>query len=179
VIRVYAFHKPKGVLTSTVSERGATPVFDLLPEPYRGFFAVGRLDKDSEGLLLFASDSRFAQRLMDPGAVAKTYLVTVEGFLSEGAMEEIRKGGAALDDRVLRPIEVEREGRAPRGGTRYRVVLHEGLRRQIRRVFAAHGRKVRRLVRIAVGPVALGALAPGEGRELDATEAEALVAATR
>src|SRR5207248_3317027 len=144
--RVYAFHKPPGVVTSTVSERGATPVFDLLPEPYRRFFAVGRLDKESEGLLLFADDARFAQGLMDPGAVSKTYLVTAEGFLPQSALDAIRSGGATLDGRVLRPVEVERVGRAPRGGTRYAVVLHEGVRRQIRRLFAAHGHKVRRLV---------------------------------
>jgi pseudouridine synthase len=65
---------------STAAEDGATPVYDLLPPECRTWFAVGRLDKDSEGLLLFSDDARLAQRLMDPGGVVKTYEVVVEGF---------------------------------------------------------------------------------------------------
>src|SRR5262249_31151822 len=153
-----------------VTEAGATPLFDVLPEPYRAWFAVGRLDKDSEGLVLLSDDARLAQRLMDPGGAAKVYEVTVEGFPSEKALASFRAGGSVLDGRVLRPAAIERVGKAPRGGTRYRVTLSEGVNREIRRAFLAAGHRVRRLVRVGVGPVRLGDLAPGEGRELDAHE---------
>jgi pseudouridine synthase len=174
--RVYAFHKPRGVLSSRVSEAGARPLPDVLPATYRAWFAVGRLDKDSEGLLLLSDDARFAQALMDPGGVEKVYEVVVEGFPSEVALSPLRAGGTSLDGRVLRPVRVERLGKAPRGGTRYRVTLSEGVNREIRRLFRAIGHRVRRLVRVAVGPVALGDLAPGEGRELAPVEVDTLTA---
>jgi len=179
VPRIYAFHKPRGVLSSSVSEAGATPLVDVLPEPYRRWFAVGRLDKNSEGLILLCDDARLAQRLMDPGGAAKVYEVTVEGFPAEDALAPFRAGGTILDGRALRPIAIERIGKAPRGGTRYRVTLSEGVNREIRRLFRGIGHRVRRLVRVAVGPVALGDLAPGAGRELSKDEADALVQALR
>jgi pseudouridine synthase len=175
--RVFAFHKPRGVLCSAAAEAGARPVADLLPAEFRGWFAVGRLDKESEGLLLFSDDARFAQRLMDPGGVAKVYEVVVEGFPGDAALAPMRAGGAELDGRALRPVEVTRLGKAPRGGTRFRVVLHEGVNREIRRLFRAAGHKVRRLTRVAVGPVELGEMEEGEGREISANEGERLKAA--
>ncbi len=149
---------------------------DLLPAEVRGWFAVGRLDKDSEGLLLFSDDAVFAQRLMDPGGVAKTYEVVVEGFPPDEALALMRAGGTQLDGRSLRPVDVTRLGKAPRGGTRYRVVLHEGVNREIRRLFLAAGHKVRRLKRVGVGPVELGELKEGEGREISSSERERLQA---
>lgn len=177
--RVFALHKPRGVVCSTVAEGGARPVTTLLPEPYRAWWSVGRLDKESEGLLLFADDPGVAQRLMDPGALAKTYVVTVEGFPDDASLEPIREGGLVLDGRILRPVVVERIGKAPRGGTRYRVVLREGVNREIRRLFRAAGHDVRRLVRVAVGPVELGDLAAGSGRELSPAEVAGVVSALR
>lgn len=178
-VRIYAWHKPRGVLVSRVAEGGAATVFSLLAEPYRRWFPVGRLDKDSEGLLLFANDAVTAQRLMDPGGLAKRYLVTVHGLPTEAALEAMRRGGTVLDGHPLRPLEVRLVGKAPRGGTRLEVTLHEGRNRQIRRLFHAAGTKVRRLVRVALGPVHLGELAPGAGRELGAAEVEAAVTAAR
>jgi 23S rRNA pseudouridine2605 synthase len=175
-VRIFAFHKPRGVVTSTVEEGGAAHVFSLLPEEYRGWYAVGRLDKESEGLLLFCDDAKWAQRLMDPGGASKTYEVVVEGFPRDEALGFMREGGHLLDGRALRPVEVERLGKAPRGGTRLRVVLHEGVNREIRRLFRAAGHKVRKLVRVAVGPVALGSLEKGKGRELSGREVEQLAA---
>ncbi len=163
-------------MVSRVREGGARTVFELLPEADRDWFAVGRLDKDSEGLLLFCDDPRLAQRLMDPGAVAKRYLVTVAGFPREEELEPMRRGGLVIDGQPARPAEVRRLGKAPRGGTRLEVVLHEGRNREIRRLFLAAGFKVRRLVRTAVGPLELGDLPEGEGRELDAAEVAALAA---
>jgi pseudouridine synthase len=175
--RVFAFHKPRGVVCSAVAEGGATPVYGLLPPEFRAWFAVGRLDKESEGLLLFSDDAVFAQRLMDPGGVAKIYEVVVEGFPDDAALAPMRAGGAAMDGRFLRPVEVTRIGKAPRGGTRYRVVLHEGVNREIRRLFRAAGHKVRRLRRVAVGPVELGEMKEGEGREISSSERGRLEAA--
>jgi pseudouridine synthase len=177
VPRVFALHKPRGVVCSTAAESGATPVTDLLPPELHGWFSVGRLDKDSEGLLLFSDDAAFAQRLMDPGGIAKTYEVVVEGFPDDDVLARMRSGGTEMDGRVLLPVEVTRLGKAPRGGTRFRVVLHEGVNRQIRRLFRAAGHKVRRLTRVSVGPVALGELGPGEGREISSSERERLQAA--
>jgi 23S rRNA pseudouridine2605 synthase len=173
--RVFLFFKPRGALCSTVEEGGARTVFGLLPEPYRAWFMVGRLDKDSEGLLLFADDARWAQRLMDPGSLAKTYDVVVEGFPREETLQFMRTGGHVLDGRALRPAAVTRLGKAPRGGTRFRVTLHEGVNRQIRRLFLAAGHKVRRLTRSSVGPVTLGGLSSGEGRELGLEEVDEVV----
>jgi pseudouridine synthase len=175
--RVFAFHKPRGVVCSAVAEGSATPVYDLLPPEIRSWFAVGRLDKESEGLLLFADDAAFAQRLMDPGGVAKVYEVVVEGFPDDAALAPMRAGGTELDGRRLRPVEVVRVGKAPRGGTRFRVVLHEGVNREIRRLFRAAGHKVRHLRRVAVGPVELGEIKEGEGREMSSSEREQLRAA--
>jgi len=172
--RIYALHKPRGFVVSRVREGGARTAFELLADPYRDWFAVGRLDKDSEGLLLFCDDPRLAQRLMDPGGVAKRYLVTVAGFPSEEDLEAVRRGGLHVDGRPLHPVEAARVGKAPRGGTRVSLVLHEGRNREIRRLFAAAGFKVRRLVRLAVGPVELADLPEGDGRELTAGEVAAL-----
>jgi 23S rRNA pseudouridine2605 synthase len=173
-VRVFALHKPRGFVVSRAREGGARTVFELLPSGYREWFAVGRLDKDSEGLMLFCDDPRFAQLLMDPGGVAKRYLVTVVGSPGEEDLEGVRRGGVVIDGRPTRPLEVTRLGKAPRGGTRFAVVLHEGRNREIRRLFAAAGFKVRRLVRVAVGPIELGDLAEGEGRELTPAEVASL-----
>ena len=175
MVRLYALHKPRGVICSKVREASAATVFELMPEPFRDWFAVGRLDKDSEGLLLFANDSLLAQRLMDPGGAAKTYLVTVQGLPSEEALAPLRRGGLVIDGKAVAPVEVRRLAKAPRGGTKFEVVLHEGRNRQIRRSFAAAGFKVRRLVRVGIGHLSLGALPAGEGRELTAAEVADLV----
>lgn len=174
--RVVAFHKPKGVLVSRVSEAGAPTVFSLLPEPYRGFWCSGRLDKDSEGLLLLADDPWTTQRLLSPGLVAKRYRVTVRGLPPEEKLAPLRRGGELLDGHLLRPVEVRRLGKAPRGGTRLDVVLHEGRNRQIRKLLFRIGHRVQRLVRTAVGPVELGTLAAGEARELEPDEVRELLA---
>jgi pseudouridine synthase len=161
-------------VVSRVREGGARTAFELLPESYRDWFAVGRLDKDSEGLLLFCDDPRLAQRLMDPGGVAKRYVVTVVGLPSDEELDKVRRGGVVIDGRAARPVDVSRIGKAPRGGTRIAVVLHEGRNREIRRLFAAASFKVRHLVRVAVGPIELADLPEGDGRELTPEEVATL-----
>lgn len=174
--RVVALNKPRGVLVSTVPEAGATTVFALLAPPYDRWWCVGRLDKDTEGLLLLCDDPAFAQRLMEPDGVPKTYLATVRGLPTEEDLEPIRRGGDLLDGHPLRPVEVRRLGPELRGKSRLELVLREGRRRQIRRQLYAAGHRVRHLVRLAVGPVHLGDLAPGEQRELSRNEVAALLA---
>lgn len=174
--RIIAVHKPRGVVVSRVRQGGAPTLFELLPEQFRQFYAVGRLDKDSEGLILLCDTSWVAQRLMDPGVLPKTYLVTVRGLPNDATLDRLRAGGLELNGRRTRPAEVSRLGKAPRGGTRLRVVLHEGINRQIRRCFHALGHRVRRLLRVAVGPVTLGELQPGQLRELSRTEVVQLLA---
>jgi pseudouridine synthase len=175
--KIVLLHKPRGVLVSRVSEGGAPTVFSLLPQPWASFHPVGRLDKDSEGLLLLCQDPKLAQRLMDPGVLAKTYLVTVRGLPKEETLEALRAGGLDLGGRKTRPAQVRVLGKAPRGGTRLEVILHEGMNRQIRRCFHRFGHRVRRLQRVAVGPVALGSLPPGHWRDLTPWEVENLLAA--
>jgi 23S rRNA pseudouridine2605 synthase len=172
--RIFALHKPRKVVVSRVRGGGAMTVFDLLPEAYREWFAVGRLDKDSEGLLLFCDDPRLAQRLMDPGGVAKSYVVTVQGFPRAADLAKVRRSGVVIDGRPTLPVEVTVVGKAPRGGTRLQVTLYEGRNREIRRLFAAAGFQVRRLIRVAVGLVELADLPEGEGRELAPDEVAAL-----
>jgi 23S rRNA pseudouridine2605 synthase len=172
--RIFLLHKPRRFVVSRVREGGARTVFELLPEVYREWFAVGRLDKDSEGLLLFCDDPRLAQRLMDPGGVAKSYLVTVQGFPRATDLAKVRRGGVLIDGQPTLPVEVTALGKAPRGGTRLKVILREGRNREIRRLFAVAGFKVRCLVRVALGPVELADLPEGEGRELTPEEVAAL-----
>ena len=111
--RIFALHKPRKVVVSRVREGGARTVFELLPEGYRDWYAVGRLDKDSEGLLLLCDDPRLAQRLMDPGGVAKSYLVTVRGFPRAKDLEKVRRGGVVIDGRATSPVEVTTPRQGP------------------------------------------------------------------
>jgi 23S rRNA pseudouridine2605 synthase len=164
-------HKPPGVVTTRSDERGRPTVYDLIPRAARGkwIFPVGRLDKDSEGLLLLTNDGGLGDRLTDPGRhVGKTYLVTLDAPLGE--MEQ-RRWARGLDIGGARtgPAVVRHER-----GAVYRVTLTEGRNRQIRRMAEAVGRKVVRLVRHAIGPLRIDGLAPGGWRYLDAREINAL-----
>ena len=168
-------HKPRGVLVTASDERGRTTVFDLLDDPPASLRHVGRLDRDSEGLLLLTTHGELAHRLMHPRyRVDKTYEALVEGAPDASALARLREG-VELDDGPTAPAGAEllrRDGR----GAWLRVVLHEGRKRQLRRMLEAVGHPVRRLVRSAVGGIALGDLAPGASRPLDAAEEGALLA---
>lgn len=171
---IFALHKPRNVVVSRIRDRGARTVFELLPEGQRDWYAVGRLDKDSEGLLLLCDDPRLAQLLMDPGRVATSYLVTVRGSLRAKDLGKIRRGWMASVPRATSPVEVTRLGNAPRAGTQLQVVLHEGRNREIHRLLSAAGLEVRRVIRVGVGPVELADLPESEGRELAPDEVAAL-----
>jgi 23S rRNA pseudouridine2605 synthase len=169
-----AMHKPRGLITSRSDERGRRTVFDLLPAGLPYLFPVGRLDADSEGLLLFTNDAQLSVRLTEPAhRVPKTYRVTLRGVPSNAALAQIRKG-IELADGWTRPARV-RILEQQSAGAQVEMVLTEGRNRQIRRMWAALGHKVRRLVRSAVGAYELGDLGLGECRILHRTDLDQLL----
>jgi len=163
-------HKPAGYVTTRSDELGRKTVYDLLTVSTAGWlFPVGRLDRDSEGLLLMTDDGEWADLLTDPEFhVEKTYRVRLDGKPGPGDLQRFRSG-IELDGILTLPAGAEAEG-----GGWHRVVLTEGRNRQIRRMFHALGYKVKRLVRTAIGPLELGDLAPGEARILEPDAVEAL-----
>jgi pseudouridine synthase len=166
-----ALHKPPGYVTTRSDELGRKTIYDLLPPHWAAdwMFPVGRLDKDSEGLLLLTNDGAWSDRLTDPARhVPKVYRVKLEGRPGPDDLERFRNG-IEMDGSPTAPAGVE-----PEGGGWYRVTLTEGRNRQIRRMFHALGYKVKRLVRISIGPLGLGGLASGAVRELAPAEARAL-----
>jgi 23S rRNA pseudouridine2605 synthase len=169
-----ALHKPRGVVTTRRDERGRRTVYDLLPPGLPWVFPAGRLDADSEGLLILTSDAELAVALTDPGQhVPKTYHVTVGGSVAESALEELRRG-VDLSDGRTRPARVRLLERGAEGSL-LEVVLTEGRNRQMRRMLRAVGHRVRRLVRVAVGGYALGELPAGACRELGEAERRLLL----
>ncbi len=171
--RYLMYNKPRGVLSALSDPRGRGTLADVLPPDAGRVFHVGRLDQDSEGLLLLTNDGELAARLMHPRyEVEKTYRVTCEGDLDAASIEQMMRG-IRDEGELLRARHVERV----EAGL-YTIVLTEGKKREIRRLFAACNCPVRRLVRIAVGPVRLGALATGKFRELRREELDALRAIT-
>lgn len=172
---VIALHKPVRVVTTRSDERGRKTVYDLLPPGLPWIFPAGRLDADSEGLLILTNDARLAERLTDPvHHVAKTYRVTVRGEAPDAAIESLR-AGVTLDDGPTRPCVVTLEERAG-DATTVSMILREGRNRQIRRMWESVGHPVTRLLRVAVGGVLLGELPAGHVRTLAPAEVDALTA---
>lgn len=164
----YAVNKPAGVVTTSSDPHGRRTVVGLVP-PHPRVYPVGRLDADSEGLLLLTNDGELTFRLTHPRfGVEKEYLVAVEGNLSPAALRRLRQG-VELDDGLSAPATVS----AVAGGG-LRFTIHEGRNRQVRRMCAAVGHPVTRLVRTRIGPIRNGGLAPGEWRELSEREVLAL-----
>jgi len=173
-----ALHKPPGVVTSRAGAGRYPTVFTLLPDAPEGVVVVGRLDVLSEGLLLFTTDGEAANRLMHPRwQVERTYRVAVTGRPAREARAILAGGVDVGDGRPVRPVAWRfHEGK---GGGTLEVTLREGRSRVVRRIAAALGLGVRRLVRVAYGPVRLGELAPGRARPLDAAETAALYRALK
>ena len=171
--RHLAMHKPRGLVVTRNDELGRPTAHSLLPAVEPRVEAVGRLDADSEGLLLFTSDTVLASRLLEPGrGVAKIYSLVVRGLPSDKALAGVRNGVDLPTGRTL-PCQVS----LLRGGattSSLELVLHEGKNRQARRMLAAVGHKVLRLKRLAVGPIVLGDLPPGTCRDLTEGEVMAL-----
>lgn len=160
-----ALHKPRGVVTTRRDELGRRTVYDLLPPGLPWLHPAGRLDADSEGLLILTNDAVLSVRLTDPEHhVPKTYQLTLRGQPTPEALAAVR-GGLVLPDGPTRPAPVRvLEERS--ADTVVEMVLTEGRNRQARRMWAAVGCRVRRLVRVAIGGYALGALEPGAFRTL-------------
>jgi 23S rRNA pseudouridine2605 synthase len=153
-------NKPRGVLSAARDAREKT-VLDLLPEHYRalGLFPAGRLDLDSEGLIILTNDGQFAQSIVHPSSrVKKTYLVLLRDILEEKKMNEWTKG-VIIDGRLAVPSELSRE--TPSDGRRWRIVLGEGFKREIRLMAEVLGNKVIRLKRIGIGGMFLKKLPSG------------------
>jgi len=162
-------HKPKGYLTTYDDPQKRKTVFDLLPERDRYLFPVGRLDLDTSGLLILTNDSAFAEALTNPeNDVPKTYLVKASKLLTDEQLQFLREG-VTLKDGPTRPARVTRL-RESGGRTVFEITITEGRNRQVRRMVEALGAKVLKLVRIAVGRVGIGDLAPGATRPLTPTE---------
>lgn len=167
-IRYYAFHKPRGVVTTMRDPQGRDDLAPFLPEGPR-VFPVGRLDKETEGLLLLTNDGDLANRVLHPRyGVEKEYLAEVEGAPTRRQLARIRSG-VELDDGPARALRVRSVGSAPGRGA-VRLVMNEGRKREVRRLLAAVGLPVVRLIRLRVGPVGLGNLKAGAVRELTARE---------
>ena len=169
-----ALYKPRGYVTTASDELGRKTVMELVSDIPARLYPVGRLDKDSEGLLLMTDDGAFINMLTHPsGGVGKLYRVTVNPRATEQQIIEM-SSGVVLDDGVkTKPcvihVVVDEPGRSV-----LEITLHEGRNRQIRRMCSAVGLQVVRLRRSAEGPVKLGMLQPGEYRELKKSEINAL-----
>jgi len=166
-------HKPPGFVTTMSDPHGRPTVRDLLPRGSPRLFPVGRLDADSEGLLLLTDDGRLAFRLMHPRyGIARTYRIVVEGAPAAEALESLRDG-VMLEDGPAAASSVRVLGRDA-GRTQLEIVIREGRKREVRRMLEAVGHRVTKLVRTAYGPLALGDLAPGKTRALTLAEAQEL-----
>jgi 23S rRNA pseudouridine2605 synthase len=164
----YLLNKPAGHVTTADDPQGRPTVVELVPAEPR-VFPVGRLDLETEGLLLLTNDGDLAQRLTHPShGVEKEYLAHVEGRPSRAALRQLREG-VTLADGLTAPA---------RGATvepdLLRITIHEGRNRQVRRMCEAVGHPVRRLVRTRIGPLADRSLAPGEWRALEPAEVRSL-----
>jgi 23S rRNA pseudouridine2605 synthase len=179
--RVYVLlHKPAGVVTTASDPQGRQTTLDLLPPSLRNerVFPVGRLDLDSEGLLLMTNDGAFALRLTHPRyEQEKEYHALVRGRPTSDALEPLRRGVLLPGEtRPTAPAEVRllRAAPGPERSSWLSITLHEGRKRQVRRMLAAVGHPVLRLIRVRVGVLRLGDLPPGQWRLLSAAEVEKL-----
>ena len=180
--RTVALNKPYGVLPCFTDPEGRPTVAAYVTIP--GVYAAGRLDLDSEGLMLLTSDGPLAHHITDPQhKLPKVYLAQVERVPTEEALAQLR-AGMTLNGRRTKPADVRLLSEAPQLPDRavpirfrksvptswLEITLHEGLNRQVRRMTAAVGHPTVRLIRIAIGPIALGDLQPGHWRELTPEE---------
>ena len=174
-LKYIVLNKPRGVLTTARDERGRKTVLDLLPAELRGtrVYPVGRLDRDSEGLVLLTNDGELTHRLLHPSFQhEREYVLEVTGRPSEEVIARLRSG-IDLQDGPTNPARIDVIGAGPHGA-RVRAVLKEGRNRQLRRMFAAMGHSVIRLQRVRIGPIQLGSIKPGKSRRLTAAEIAAL-----
>ena len=163
-------HKPKGYLTTVSDDRERKTVMELLPEEFKHLMPVGRLDYNSEGLLLFTNDGETAQKLMRPkNEIVKTYLVKVEGEVSSFDVSEIEKGVTLIDGTKFKKCKVNIKEIKERK-TKLEIQITEGKNREIRKIFDKFGYNVIFLKRISIGEIKLGGLTRGTCRLLRPAE---------
>jgi 23S rRNA pseudouridine2605 synthase len=168
------YYKPVGQVTSRRDPEGRTTVFSQLNPPRQGrWISVGRLDITTSGLLLLTSDGDLAHRLMHPSyEIPREYAIRLMGELNDEKLAQL-EDGVELDDGLAKFDQIRRDGGSGRN-VWYRVTLHEGKNREIRRVFEVLNIPVSRLIRVRYGPVSLGDLRRGESRSLSEKEISAL-----
>ncbi len=163
-------HKPKGYLTTVSDDRDRKTVMELLPSEYKNLMPVGRLDYNSEGLLLFTNDGNVAQKLMRPNKkIVKTYSVKVEGEVTKEDAEEMMKGVELVDGTKFKECNVVIKEIKDRK-TKLEVQIHEGKNREIRKIFDKFGYNVIFLKRVSIGNIKLGGLTRGTYRPLNVKE---------
>lgn len=166
-------HKPRGYVTTMSDELDRKCVVDLLDGLDERVYPIGRLDRNSEGLLLFTNDGKFANDIMHPSKhITKTYRVTVRPDVTDEQLVELSEG-VEIDGRKTLPCTITVLDKQP-GRVVMQMVIKEGRNRQIRKMCEAVGLEVARLKRTAIGPVKLGMLKPGEYRELKPEELRAI-----
>lgn len=166
-------HKPRGYVTTLSDEKGRKNAAQLVSDCGQRVYPVGRLDMDSEGLLLFTNDGEFANMLMHPRhRVDKVYQVQVDGF-TEAGLEKLKRP-VTLDGYRIQPPQVLLLRQENGGRAQLQITIHEGRNRQVRRMCAMAAMQVRRLVRVAEGNVRLGDLPLGKWRYLTAHEVNSL-----
>jgi 23S rRNA pseudouridine2605 synthase len=184
---VIALNKPRGLVTTRSDPGGRPTVYDALGDVGRWVFPVGRLDRDTSGLLVLTNDHRLGERLTSPDHhVPKTYHARVEGVPDAETIRALREGLPLDDGTLTRPARVRVLGTArgsrarsspaqSQASTWLEIVLTEGRNRQVRRMGAAVGHEVVELVRVRIGRLDLGELAPGEWRELGPQDVDRLL----
>lgn len=175
--RIYLMlNKPAGYLTTRSDERGRPTVMNLVADLPESIYPVGRLDLETEGLLLFTNDGDFAYRLLHPShEIEKTYLAWVKGVPDDGTVQRLCQGvtipsGKTAPAKVKR-LKVSKDG----ASTQFEVVIHEGKKRQVRLMFKAVGHSVIRLKRVGIGTLRLGNLPQGQYRLLTPQEITTLM----
>ncbi len=167
-------NKPEGIVTTVRDERGRRTVLDLLPEKYRHrrLYPVGRLDKETTGLILLTNDGDLTYRLTHPRfEFEKEYLIQIQGSLKNAEIRRLEQG-ITLEDGPTRPASVRRSTSSP--PFNYNITIHEGKKRQVRRMFERLGHPVLALKRIRFGSLTLGNLKEGEVRRLTTREVKIL-----
>ncbi|MEG1751996.1 MAG: pseudouridine synthase [Clostridia bacterium] len=164
----YKLHKPKGVICSASDEKGRKTIFDLV-NCERRLFSIGRLDYDTEGLILLTNDGQLAQKLSHPShEIEKEYMVCVRGNMLESELAVLRAG--VVENGIRMPSAKVVLIKTENNISRVSVKISQGLNRQVRRMFEAIGREILLLKRVAVGNVCLGGLQRGKCKQLSQTE---------
>ena len=166
-------NKPKGYACTASDEKGRKTIYELIDCEER-LFSIGRLDYDTEGLIILTNDGDFANKVMHPKyEIEKEYQVTVEGDILESELAVMRKG-VVVDGEKMPPARVKFIDKK-NNSTRLSVVIHEGQNRQVRRMFEAIGKSIKLLKRVRIGGVKLGGLSRGEFKDLTTDELNLLV----